>query len=58
MTPTQKHLLDLGIVTQEDLEAYIQNHLNYLEAEGVVKKVGDRYRMKTPREIQDEIHSL
>jgi hypothetical protein len=38
-------------------EKIIQKELDYLLAEGVVVKVGDKYRMKTKKEIQQEIEN-
>lgn len=36
----------------------VQKELNYLETEGVVVKIGDKYRMKTPKEIQKELQDI
>lgn len=53
-----KEMKKLGLNSQEDLENYIQNHLNYLESEGFVTKIGDKYRTKTKKESQKEVESI
>jgi hypothetical protein len=42
----------------EEREEMIQSHLNYLLEEGVVKKMGDKYRLKTDKEIQKELQDI
>jgi hypothetical protein len=42
----------------KDKEKIIQNELDYLLTEGVVVKVGDKYRLKTKQEIQQEIENI
>lgn len=42
----------------KEREEIIQNHLNYLLQEGVVKKVGDKYRLKSDQEIQKELQDI
>jgi hypothetical protein len=45
-------------ISRKDQEEMIQNHLNYLLEEGVVKKIGDKYRLKTNQEIQKELQDI
>jgi hypothetical protein len=57
-TKLKKELNKLGIKSFDELEEYIANHLKYLEMEGFVTKVGDRYRIKTKKEVKQEIESI
>jgi hypothetical protein len=43
---------------EAEKEKIIQKEMDYLLAEGVVVKMGDKYRMKTEKEIQQEIESI
>lgn len=45
-------------LSSEEREEMIQSHLNYLLEEGVVKKIGDKYRLKTDQEIQKELQDI
>jgi len=45
-------------LSSEDQVKVVQKELDYLEAEGVVVKIGDKYRMKTPQEIKKEIQDI
>jgi hypothetical protein len=46
--------------TEEDkaLERSIRSGLKYLIAEGIVVQVGDRYRLKTEKEMAEEILAI
>jgi hypothetical protein len=45
-------------LSEQDRETVIQNHMDYLLKEGVVIKIGDKYRLKTDKEIQNEIQNI
>jgi len=42
----------------KEKEKLVQNELDYLLTEGVVVKVGDKYRLKTEQEIEQEIKNI
>ena len=50
-----QNFADLSLKEREQI---IQNHLNYLLEEGVVKKKGDKYYLKTDKEIQKELQDI
>ncbi len=43
---------------QEELENIVRKKLEYLVAEGMVLQVGDKFRLKTEEELNDEMMSL
>jgi len=43
---------------KKETERLVKHALDYLIAEGVVVKVGHRYRMKTEQEIQKELKRI
>lgn len=45
-------------LSDEDKQKVIQHELDYLLAEGVVVKMGDKYRLKTEQEIKQEIENI
>lgn len=45
-------------LTPKQKEKIIQDHLNYLLEEGVVVKMGDKYRLKTKKEIEKELQII
>jgi|688.fasta_scaffold1062692_2 hypothetical protein len=50
-----KQLLDLP---QEELEALVRKKLDYLVAEGMVVQIGDKFRLKTQKELNSELADL
>ena len=44
--------------TKKEQEEYVQQKLNYLIAEGLVVKVGNKYRKKTKKEQQQELKKI
>jgi DNA-binding FadR family transcriptional regulator len=45
-------------MTNEEKREQIQQALDYMIAEGMVKKVGNGYRLKTERELEEEMNVL
>lgn len=45
-------------LTKKEQEEYVQQKLDYLIAEGMVVKVGNKYRKKTKKEQQQELKKL
>jgi hypothetical protein len=45
-------------LTPEELTHLIQHSLRYLVTEGVVVQSGDRYRLKTEEEIEQELRDI
>jgi hypothetical protein len=45
-------------LSEQDRTNVIQKHLDYLLEEGVVVKIDDKYRLKTDKEIQNEIQNI
>ncbi len=45
-------------LSEQDRTNAIQKHMDYLLEEGVVVKTGDKYRLKTEKEIQKEIQNI
>ena len=43
---------------EKEQEQYIQHQLDYLITEGMVVKVGQKYRRKTKKEQQQELKKL
>jgi hypothetical protein len=50
-----KQLLDLP---KEELEALVRKKLDYLVAEGMVVQIGDKFRLKTQKELNSELADL
>jgi hypothetical protein len=50
-----KQLLDLP---KEELEALVRKKLDYLVAEGMVVQIGNKFRLKTQKELDEEIVAL
>ena len=42
-------------MTDNEKREQVQQTLNYMIAEGMVKKVGNGYRLKTERELEQEM---
>jgi hypothetical protein len=56
MKKIAKALKALGITSQEEMEDYIQNELNYMVEEGLaVQLPNGNYRLKTSEENQKEL---
>ena len=45
-------------MTNEEKREQIQQALDYMIAEGMVKKIGNGYRLKTERELEEEMNVL
>jgi hypothetical protein len=45
-------------IDKKELKKQIKQALKYLIAEGLVVKVGKKYRMKTPKEQEKELKKL
>lgn len=45
-------------LTKKETRVLVKNALNYLIAEGVVVKTGHKYRMKTKKEIAQELKAI
>jgi hypothetical protein len=45
-------------MTPNELEAAVRNSLNYLIEEGLVVQIGNKYRLKTQRELDQELQNL
>ena len=43
---------------ERDVESAVKQSLQYLLDEGVIVKVGDKYRLKTKREIKKELNDI
>lgn len=45
-------------MTDKEKREQVQQTLDYMIAEGMVKKVGNKYRLKTERELEEEMALL
>jgi hypothetical protein len=43
---------------EQDVEGAVKQSLQYLLDEGVIVKIGDKYRLKTKREIKKELNDI
>jgi hypothetical protein len=50
-----KQLLDLSC---EELEALVRKKLDYLVTEGLVVQIGNKFRLKTQKELDHELVAL
>lgn len=48
-----------NIKSQEDLESWIQNYLDYLFAEGIAgKHINGNYYLKTEKQLKEELERI
>lgn len=45
-------------LSREDLEIVVKKKLDYLIAEGMVVQIGNKYRLKTQKELNEELALL
>jgi len=45
-------------LTKKETKKQVKKALDYLLAEGVIVKIGHRYRMKTKKEIETELKEI
>ena len=43
---------------EQDVEESVKHSLQYLLDEGVIVKIGDKYRLKTKKEIKKELNDI
>lgn len=48
----ENYILNLS---REELEIVVKKKLDYLIAEGMVIQIGNKYRLKTQKELDDEL---
>jgi hypothetical protein len=46
------------ILFEHDVEGAVKQSLQYLLDEGVIVKIGDKYRLKTKKEIKKELNDI